>query len=230
MPYITSSLNQSTPGIRHSKLSCPILCTDHQAPFSRPSSSPGHHWQSLYGLHPLCNTSPTIKMNGYSKIKIFGAANSRSIDFSDLSLAFPEPTKSNKSTSLEHQESETKIINQDINTMNVIRSGTTSATTQDSLSVLEDDQENDVEERFSMKLRRNPSVSSSASAVKKAFSMRRSTSVSEGYCRIHNQSMTSASPIHDEDDTLDTMKSTRSVKKKHSRGRILGACKKLFGL
>ena len=162
-------------------------------------------------------------MNGYSKIKIFGAANSRSIDFSDLSLAFPEPTN----TSLEHQESETKIINQDINTMNVIRSGTTSATTQDSLSVPEDDQENDVEERFSMKLRRNPSVSSSASAVKKAFSMRRSTSVSEGYCRIHNQSMTSASPIHGEDDT---MKSTRSVKKKHSRGRILGACKKLFGL
>ncbi|KAG6780018.1 hypothetical protein NC652_012186 [Populus alba x Populus x berolinensis] len=224
MASITSSLNQSTPCIRHSKLSCPILCTDHQTPFSRPSSSPGHHWQILYRLHP------TIKMSGYSKIKIFGAANSRSMDLSDLSLAFPEPTKSNTSTSLEHQESETKIINQDIDTMNVIRSGTTSATTQDSLSVLEDDQENDVEERFSMKLRRNPSVSSSASAVKKAFSMRRSTSVSEGYCRIHNQSMPSASPIHDEDDTLDTMKSTRSAKKKHSRGRILGACKKLFGL
>ncbi|KAJ6342920.1 hypothetical protein OIU78_010779 [Salix suchowensis] len=110
-------------------------------------------------------------MNVYSKIKIFGAARSRSMDFSDLSL--------------------------DINTKNVVRSGpatSTSTTTQDSLSVLEEDQENNVEERFSMKLRRNPSVSSSTSAlqsaVKKAFSMGRSTSVSARYCRIHSQSIT----------------------------------------
>ncbi|KAJ6394913.1 hypothetical protein OIU77_024013 [Salix suchowensis] len=80
---------------------------------------------------------------------------------------------------------------------NVVRSGpatSTSTTTQDSLSVLEEDQENNVEERFSMKLRRNPSVSSSTSAlqsaVKKAFSMGRSTSVSARYCRIHSQSIT----------------------------------------
>ncbi|KAJ6700568.1 hypothetical protein OIU74_011996 [Salix koriyanagi] len=111
-------------------------------------------------------------------------------------LSLQNPTQTPPSNT---KKAKTKIVSlQDINTKNVVRSGTatststsTSTTTQDSLSVLEEDQENNVEERFSMKLRRNPSVSSSASAlqsaVKKAFSMGRSTSVSARYCMIHSQ-------------------------------------------
>ncbi|XP_011047899.1 PREDICTED: uncharacterized protein LOC105142118 [Populus euphratica] len=165
-------------------------------------------------------------MNGYSKIKIFGTARSRSMDFSDLSLAFPEPTKSNT----EPQETHKIVCDHDNTKKNMISTGTT---TQDSLSVLEEDEETNVGEGFGVKLR-SSSVSSSASAlqsaVKKAFAARRSCSVSERYCRIHDQSATLSSPIHDEDGTLDTMESTRSVTKKHSRGRFLKVCKKLFGL
>ncbi|XP_061982593.1 uncharacterized protein LOC133702297 [Populus nigra] len=167
-------------------------------------------------------------MNGYSKIKIFGTARSRSMDFSDLSLAFPEPTKSHT----EPQETNKIVGDHDNTKKNMSRTDTT---TQDSLSVLEEDEENNVVEGFGAKLRRSSSVSSSASAlqsaVKKAFSVTRSSSVSERYCRIHDQSATLSSPIHDEDGTLDTMESTRSVTKKHSRsGRFLKVCKKLFGL
>ncbi|CAK7357140.1 unnamed protein product [Dovyalis caffra] len=162
-----------------------------------------------------------------------GTAKSRSMDFSDFSLAFPEPTESDKNTSFKPQESETSKVINHRHAKNITSTDPTSKT-QYSLSVREEDQENNVEERFSMKLGRNSSVSSSASAlqsaVKKAFSMTRSSSVSERYCRIHDQSVTLASPIHDEDGTLDTMEPTRSVKKTHRRGRILKACKKLFGL
>ncbi|KAF2320083.1 hypothetical protein GH714_023134 [Hevea brasiliensis] len=79
------------------------------------------------------------------------------------------------------------------------------------------------------KLKRNSSVSSASalhSAVKNAFSMRRSSSVSERYCRIHDQSLALPSPTNDEDDGSPT----RSVKRKNSRGRIIRACKKLIGL
>ncbi|KAF9684950.1 hypothetical protein SADUNF_Sadunf03G0003600 [Salix dunnii] len=154
-------------------------------------------------------------MNRYSKIKIFGASKSRSMDFSDLSLASPAPAKSNANTFLQPQETSKNIIGTD-------------STARDSLSVLQEDGENNVEESFGMKLGRSSSVSSSS--VKKAFSMRRSSSVSERYCRIHDQPVTLSSPIRDEDGSLDMMESTRSVKKKHGRGRILKACKKLFGL
>uniref|UniRef100_A0A2N9EJN9 Uncharacterized protein n=2 Tax=Fagus sylvatica TaxID=28930 RepID=A0A2N9EJN9_FAGSY len=90
-------------------------------------------------------------------------------------------------------------------------------------------------ESFGMVLMsRSLSVSSSTSgfqsAMKRAFSLRRSSSVSERYCRIHDQSVTLTSPI-DDDEVGDTMSGTRrSVKKnKYKGGKILKACKRLFG-
>ncbi|GLT68647.1 hypothetical protein SLA2020_408580 [Shorea laevis] len=70
-------------------------------------------------------------------------------------------------------------------------------------------------------------------AVNRAFSTRRSSSVSERYSRIHNQSMTLETvQFDDEQEAEDTVETVRSVekKKKRSRGKILKAWKKLFGL
>jgi len=78
------------------------------------------------------------------------------------------------------------------------------------------------------------STSGFQSTVKRAFSVKRSSSVSERYCRIYDQSVTLASPIDADDDGDeggDTMRETRrSMKKKHRGGKILKACKRLFGL
>ncbi|KAF5744012.1 hypothetical protein HS088_TW08G00600 [Tripterygium wilfordii] len=72
--------------------------------------------------------------------------------------------------------------------------------------------------------------------VNRAFSMRRSSSVSERYCRIHDQPLDSASPFntaideYDDDGTLERTRSVKRNKKSSSRGKILKACKKLLGL
>ncbi|KAA8536590.1 hypothetical protein F0562_029068 [Nyssa sinensis] len=81
-------------------------------------------------------------------------------------------------------------------------------------------------------LGRNCSISSTAShrfrfdkqstlqtAVKRAFSMRRSSSVSQRYCMIHDQCVTVASPIDGDDETMQT----RSLKKRHRTAKILKA-------
>ncbi|KAK8567795.1 hypothetical protein V6N13_105742 [Hibiscus sabdariffa] len=85
-------------------------------------------------------------------------------------------------------------------------------------------------------LRRNSSVSSAyalqlQAAVKRAFSMRRSCSVSESYCRIHDQYVTLTSPL-DEDEVSDISGTRRSAKKKkkNTRDKILKAWKKIFRL
>ncbi|XWS55325.1 hypothetical protein CRYUN_Cryun10bG0165300 [Craigia yunnanensis] len=102
--------------------------------------------------------------------------------------------------------------------------------TQDPSEQESNDQEGNNVKMLGPKLRRNSSVSSAyalQAAVNRAFSMRRSSSVSERYCRIHDQSVTLASPFDDEE--LDTTGSRRYVKK-NRRGKILKAWKKLFGL
>ncbi|CAA2933913.1 Hypothetical predicted protein [Olea europaea subsp. europaea] len=106
--------------------------------------------------------------------------------------------------------------------------------THDFSSDLED--ENATGKRFgALKLKRNGSISSSfqlgskteslQSAVKRAFSLRRSSSVSERYCRIHDQYVALASPL---DDDLQFV--SNSKKKKNRGGKILKACKRIFGL
>ncbi|GLT97059.1 hypothetical protein SLE2022_146440 [Rubroshorea leprosula] len=86
------------------------------------------------------------------------------------------------------------------------------------------------------KLRRNNSVSSAyalQAAVNRAFSTQRSSSVSERYSRIHDQSVTLETvQFDDEQEAEDTVETVRSgeKKKKRSRSKILKAWKKLFGL
>lgn len=163
-------------------------------------------------------------MNGYSKINAsttIKSTRSRSIDFSDLSFSPPPPPppppKPNQNPN-PHPISKPQQPHY--------------SKTHESLP--DQEQEDEVGEVFGVILSRNCSVSSSSSqrfraenpsnlqsAVRRAFSMRRSSSVSEGYCRIHDQS----DPLFPPMDGVNMQ--TRSRKK---RGRILKACKRLIGL
>ncbi|KAJ1385700.1 hypothetical protein SESBI_41443 [Sesbania bispinosa] len=145
-------------------------------------------------------------MNGYSKINTHSAhKSSRSIDFSDF-FSFPQTPKPSTSSR------NTAPIAEEPNKTQNSGNG----------------------ERFGVILGRSGSVSSSASGgfqatMKRAFSMRRSSSVSERYCRIHDQYVAIASDDIDVDDVIGTR---RSINKKNSGGggKILKACKRLLGL
>jgi hypothetical protein len=150
-------------------------------------------------------------MNGYSKIKAINTQKSRSMDFSDI-FSFPQTPEAAKETDSKYPKSK----------------GHEGSQIKESKTEKEDGDGNG--EKFG-------SVSSTSgfqSTVKRAFSVKRSSSVSERYCRIYDQSVTLASPIDADDDGDeggDTMRETRrSMKKKHRGGKILKACKRLFGL
>ena len=150
---------------------------------------------------------------------------SRSMDFSDLQ-SFPLETK------IPTEPQHTKIKTQEPNTQ-----------INNTLQKLNEEEHNNSssEGSFGMaKLSRNRSVSvntsslnmfkiekQSSSAVKRVFSMRRSSSVSERYCRIHDQAVTVASPLHDDEDAHST---SVKKKKKYSSSEILKACKRLLGI
>ncbi|XVE48547.1 hypothetical protein DITRI_Ditri01bG0010300 [Diplodiscus trichospermus] len=161
-------------------------------------------------------------MNGfsYSKMKVVKNENSRSMKSSDLML-LPEITSKPTSNPTPNPT--------------VKNPAEINPNTQDS-SEQEDEQEagNNGEMLFGPKLTRSSSISSAyaiQTAVKRAFSMRRYSSVSERYCRIHDQSVTLASPFDDEElDITGTRRSVKHLKKKNSRGKILKAWKKLLGL
>ncbi|KAK3184250.1 hypothetical protein Dsin_031536 [Dipteronia sinensis] len=150
-------------------------------------------------------------MNGYSRMKIIGTTKSRSMDFSDL-VSFPQ---SQKSTSKTTQNPKTKV--QEPN--NQIKKPATKQEEEEEEEKEEEEEEEEdhhhqqgnVGDNVNNKLSRTRSVSS-ASAMKRALSMRRSSSVSERYCRIHDQSLTfAASPIDDHED-----QDVKKKKKKHS--------------
>lgn len=107
----------------------------------------------------------------------------------------------------------------------------------------------DITDTGSVVLRRNCSVSTRSStssgfqsAVKRALLMRRSSSVSESYSRIHISLASPPIPIDDDDDddveeeggigNISTTTSVIAKKKKirGGRGNIFKACKRLFGL
>ncbi|KAM1316813.1 hypothetical protein TB2_019823 [Malus domestica] len=184
-------------------------------------------------------------MGGYSNIKIMGASsssrsrNSRSIDFSDLQ-SFSQTQKSTPKNPTSSKIQEETILN--------LQHMKKNNTTHDSSE--EDCQGNDGE-RFGTHVmhKRNSSVSSFSSsasasatglglglglqsALKGAFSsMRRSSSVSERYCRIHDQSATTAltSSIDGNEEDDEDHQATRSTKKKHKGGgKILKVCKRFF--
>ncbi|GAV63267.1 hypothetical protein CFOL_v3_06787 [Cephalotus follicularis] len=170
-------------------------------------------------------------MRGYSKMKSIGTSRSNSAHFTDF-VSVPQTTKShitspNPTFKAQESEESNKIKNPETNNTNIIQ-----------YAFMEQEAEDGVNkgESFGVKLQRNSSISSPSTsssslqiAVKRAFSMRRSCSVSESYCRIHDQSVTLASPFDDQVDTLETTKSVKK-KKKHTRGKILEACKRLFGM
>ncbi|WCJ18612.1 hypothetical protein M5689_000949 [Euphorbia peplus] len=188
-------------------------------------------------------------MKGYSKMKIVHS---------------PSPTRSKEAlehlTSPEHQTMSCKKTDkeppelQEISTNEIIKSKNSKNTSvkknQDNPFIgFEEDEEmrnkdiirneEEILAAARSRLKRNSSVSAAASTMKKAFSIRRSTSVSDRYCRIHDQSsVPSPTTHHHPDFDLDAdadlnpdglVSKSRSVKKKNTRSRILKACKKLIG-
>ena len=169
-------------------------------------------------------------MNGYSKISAGTAHKSRSIDFSDF-FSFPQTPKpsSRKIASTTHTATAIPEEEPEPNNLQVKKTKTHNSSRE-----AEREDEGGNGERFGVILGRSGSVSSASgfqATVKRAFSMRRSSSVSERYCRIHDQYMAIASPIGigDEIDG-DGIGTRRSMKKKHRGGKILKACKRLLGL
>ncbi|KAB2046139.1 hypothetical protein E1A91_D01G217400v1 [Gossypium mustelinum] len=168
-------------------------------------------------------------MNGHSYSKIKGTdvvdQSSRSMESSDLIVPFPQTSKSTSNPIPEES-----IKNSNPNTQ--------------CPSVQDGDDDDDEAQGTNGEmpvptLRRNSSVSAAyalqlQAAVKRAFPMRRSSSVSESYCRIHDQYVTLAPPL-DDDDESDITGTRRSVRKKNNnyknrRDKILKAWKKIFGL
>ncbi|PON48763.1 hypothetical protein PanWU01x14_234660 [Parasponia andersonii] len=189
-------------------------------------------------------------MKGYSKINVVDSHSSgghhhsqksRSVDFSDLALSFPQTPKTIGKAAINHVNQ--YYPNQYLTSDNYNRDRE------------EDEQEDAVQdqekadrhvekvEAGEVVLRRNCSVSSAISygslqsAVKRVFSMRRSSSVSsERYCRIYDQTSvtlatSSSSPTHDIAE--ETEAEAGSAKKKLIKGgssKILKACKRFFRL
>ncbi|CAN8230719.1 unnamed protein product [Cochlearia groenlandica] len=92
-------------------------------------------------------------------------------------------------------------------------------------------------EMIKPKLSRNRSVSASSQAVPSAtkMSMRRSSSVSERYCRIYDQSSaTWPLPFHEENEEDDDGNKDKVQSKKKSnnikRKTFVKACKRFFGI
>ncbi|KAL8116502.1 hypothetical protein AgCh_022857 [Apium graveolens] len=165
-------------------------------------------------------------MSRYSKMKLVNnSTKSRSMDFSDLtSSPLETKTKTNHVEAQHTQETKTQINNNTLQNLND-----------------EDHNKSSNDGSFGMaKLSRNRSVSvntssfnmfkiekQSTNAVKRVFSMRRSSSVSERYCRIHDQAVTVKSPLHDDDDQ-DVHSTSVRKKNKYSSSSILKACKRLL--
>ncbi|KAL6184076.1 hypothetical protein ACLB2K_045480 [Fragaria x ananassa] len=150
---------------------------------------------------------------GYSKINIDHSQNSRSMEFSDLG----------SKTQLESNLQMKNKLDQ------------TSSNKQDDDDEIQHQDRNFGNGNGSHVVLKRNSVSSSSpsgfqSAVKGAISsMRRSSStVSERYSRIHDQSVTCVIDLHDGEE-CNWGTTTRSDKKSHKGGKILKACKRLFG-
>ncbi|KAM7250163.1 hypothetical protein ACFE04_022046 [Oxalis oulophora] len=150
------------------------------------------------------------------------------MDFTDLLSA---PSTNYTTIKKSHQENEHATIN--INDNKIAETPITNLVTNDLAEEPEEENFNIREAAKVVKpavLRRNGSVSSSAtvmqSAVKRAFSLRRSSSVLERYSRIHDQSVTI---LRDDDDVDHTRSGDDKQKKKKGFG-IFKVCRKIFGL
>nr|GMC98332.1 Flavin-dependent thymidylate synthase [Ipomoea batatas] len=183
-------------------------------------------------------------MNKYAKIKADSNSKSKSKSRSLESSADP---KSFSNTTHHSQSPETQEFNE-IKKENIISRD----------SDFDDHQEQQDDSKsgsgFGVKLTRSSSVASSGAPqqrfrleragsrrVKKAFSMRRSSSVSERYCRIHNQCVTLSSPTYDDGDmdsnngdyageTSPTSAEKISGTVKSTSEKLLRACKRFLRL
>ncbi|KAI4337636.1 hypothetical protein L6164_016024 [Bauhinia variegata] len=157
-------------------------------------------------------------MNGYTKIG--NIHKSRSTDFSDVP-PFPETPKSSR----KHVPSPTTKPEEPVQ---LKKSNTEKNSSPERVD------EDEKGERFGVILGRSGSVSSASSrfqaTMKRAFSMRRSSSVSDRYSRIHDQYMALAPAIGNDEVGGDETESRRSMKKKHRGGKIFRAWKRLIGL
>ncbi|KAF5202985.1 hypothetical protein FRX31_007430 [Thalictrum thalictroides] len=170
-------------------------------------------------------------MNGYSKIRFVSTAKSKSVDFTDVFSPpqTPKPITNTDSSPVSQTQTQTQQPTKESKNKGV----------HDPISRKEN--EDDVGKRFGVILSRNCSTSSTASqrfktdkqntslesAVMRAFSMRRSTSVSEGYCRIYDQNDPTLCSPTDDDAHLNMQ---RKSKKKRRGNKILRVCKSLFGM
>jgi len=171
-------------------------------------------------------------MNAYSKIDSSSATThkSRSIDFSDF-FSFPQTPKPVRKTVPPTNLRADKHDEQESNDNKEAQNCCPPQSQSQSQSQSEG-------ERFGVILGRSCSVSSSSSSssasgfqatMKRAFSIRRSSSVSERYCRIHDQSMAIASD-HELDINIDGGDGKTTEKRRQRGGKILKACKRLLGL
>ncbi|PNX97648.1 hypothetical protein L195_g020881 [Trifolium pratense] len=155
-------------------------------------------------------------MNAYSKIGSTTTTTtthkSRSIDFSE----FPAPPQTPRSNNTQLDQPPSNHIQQQPN----INHNSSPTQTQG--------------QRFGVILGRSCSVSASSpspsgfqATIKRAFSVTRSSSVTDRYCRIHDQSM--SIPSDDEDINIDDAPNNKT-NRRGRRGKILKACKRLFGL
>ncbi|KAJ6422176.1 hypothetical protein OIU84_027177 [Salix udensis] len=136
-------------------------------------------------------------MNGYAKIRQVGISKSRSVDLTENHAPLQTPRLTSNHDSLpEKGEEEVGEI------FGVILGRSCSASSR-SLKI---DKQNPVKVE---------------NAIKRAFSMSRSSSVSQGYCRIHHQN----------DFIADQGKATTPPAKntRKNRGKIFNACRLLFG-
>ncbi|CAK9321961.1 unnamed protein product [Citrullus colocynthis] len=191
-----------------------------------------HNFSPIPKLKNTKKRRKTKMADGYSKIKAACKLKSRSIDYSDLS-SLPHSLRFNAAVSnpISHDSSQ--------NRRNRPREPPHGRLPEE----VEEEEEEEKEYEYGgtgtgtvATLSRNSSVSSSASgfqsAVKRALSMRRSSSVAERYCRIHDQFATFATAM--EDDEMEGGKAGGSVmkekKKKTAAGKMVRACKRLLGL
>ncbi|KAK9167747.1 hypothetical protein Scep_002938 [Stephania cephalantha] len=175
-------------------------------------------------------------MNGYSKIRLVGGTNkSKSIDFSDLY----SPPKTPKSVTPASKQAPTHDSRGAHDLVSVEEEsgvvGERFVSSKRFTTIESNNNNNNIENNNNNNKQRSVVIQS---AVKRAFSMRRSCSVSEGYCRIYDQTvMTSPTNDHDvvvdhdegHDDDLMNMHARSDVKKTKRGRKILRACKRLFG-
>ncbi|KAL3503845.1 hypothetical protein ACH5RR_033686 [Cinchona calisaya] len=168
-------------------------------------------------------------MSRYSRIKEVSTKRSQSIDFSDLSFPpkAPKPKYLYGSNPPDSKIQENKIIPERNIGIHA--------------SIQVDENEDSVGEVFGVILSRKCSLSSTSShnyimceketaslqsAVKRVLSMKRSSSISEGYCRIHLQCGHPTDDTYDDNSATLIASKTRSIKRK---GKILRACRRIFG-